>query len=179
MQKVFNHFAANTGGRKGDAMSEKAFQDYYPDNYSHCYGCGRLNKDGMQLKSYWDGEETVCLYTPRPYHSGGFPGNIYGGLIASLMDCHSAASATAARMREDNYTADDRRPAPRFVTASLKVDYLKPTPMGGVLEIRGRIKDITTRKVIVSTTLFAAGELRAKGEAVMVQLTESKAGQRA
>ena len=160
-------------------MSEKAFQDYYPDNYSHCYGCGRLNKDGMQLKSYWDGEETVCLYTPRPYHSGGFPGNIYGGLIASLMDCHSAASATAARMREDNYTADDRRPAPRFVTASLKVDYLKPTPMGVVLEIRGRIKEIKTRKIIVSTALFAAGELRAKGEAVMVQLTESNTARRA
>ena len=154
-------------------MYEKAFQDYYPDNYSHCYGCGRLNQDGMQLKSYWDNEETVCRYTPKSYHSGGLPGNIYGGLIASLIDCHSAASAMAAKMREENYTADDRRPVPRFVTASLKVDYLKPTPMGTVLEIRGRIKEIKPRKVIVSTTLFAEGEIRAKGEVVMVQLTES------
>jgi acyl-coenzyme A thioesterase PaaI-like protein len=154
-------------------MYEKAFQDYYPDNYSHCYGCGRLNQDGMQLKSYWDNEETVCHYTPKSYHSGGLPGNIYGGLIASLIDCHSAASAMAAKMREENHTSDDRRPVPRFVTASLKVDYLKPTPMGTVLEIRGRIKEIKPRKVIVSTTLFAEGEIRAKGEVVMVQLTES------
>jgi acyl-coenzyme A thioesterase PaaI-like protein len=154
-------------------MYEKAFQDYYPDNYSHCYGCGRLNQDGMQLKSYWDNEETVCHYTPKSYHSGGLPGNIYGGLIASLIDCHSAASAIAAKMREENYTVDDRRSVPRFVTASLKVDYLKPTPMGTVLEIRGRIKEIKPRKVIVSTTLFAEGELRAKGEVVMVQLAES------
>lgn len=157
-------------------MSEKAFQDYYPDNYSHCYGCGRLNEDGMQLKSYWDNEETVCHYTPKSYHSGGLPENIYGGLIASLIDCHSAASAMAAMMREENYTADDRRPVPRFVTASLKVDYLKPTPMGTVLEIRGRIKEIKPRKVIVSTTLFAEGEIRAKGEVVMVKLTESNVG---
>ena len=157
-------------------MYEKAFQDYYPDNYSHCYGCGRLNQDGMQLKSYWDNEETVCHYTPKSYHSGGLPGNIYGGLIASLIDCHSAASAMAGKMREENYTADDRRPVPRFVTASLKVDYLKPTPMGTVLEIRGRIKEIKPRKVIVSTTLFAEGEIRAKGEVVMVQLTESNIG---
>jgi len=157
-------------------MSEKAFQDHYPDEYSHCYGCGRLNPDGMQLKSYWDGEETVCHYTPKPYHSGGFPGNVYGGLIASLKDCHGAASATAASMREKNYTPDDPRPAPRFVTASLKVDYLKPAPMGTVLEIRGRIREIGTRKVIVSTTLSAAGELRAKGEMVMVELTQGKPG---
>jgi acyl-coenzyme A thioesterase PaaI-like protein len=154
-------------------MYEKAFQDYYPDNYSHCYGCGRLNQDGMQLKSYWDNEETVCHYTPKSYHSGGLPGNIYGGLIASLIDCHSAASAIAAKMREENYTVDDRRSVPRFVTASLKVDYLKPTPMGTVLEIRGRIKEIKPRKVIISTTLFAEGEIRAKGEVVMVQLAES------
>ncbi len=161
---------------KGDTVDEKAFQDYYPDNYSHCYGCGRLNQDGMHLKSYWDKEETVCHYTPKSYHSGGLPGNIYGGLIASLIDCHSAASATAAKMREENYTADDERPVPRFVTASLKVDYLKPTPMGTVLEIRGRIKEIKSRKVIVSTTLFAEGEIRAKGEVVMVRLTENNAG---
>jgi acyl-coenzyme A thioesterase PaaI-like protein len=154
-------------------MYEKAFQDYYPDNYSHCYGCGRLNQDGMQLKSYWDNEETVCHYTPKSYHSGGLPGNIYGGLIASLIDCHSAASAIAAKMREENYTVDDRRSVPRFVTASLKVDYLKPTSMGTVLEIRGRIKEIKPRKVIISTTLFAEGEIRAKGEVVMVQLAES------
>lgn len=49
-------------------MTHKAFQDYYPDNLSHCYGCGRLNEDGLQIKSYWDGEESVCTFTPRPYH---------------------------------------------------------------------------------------------------------------
>ena len=49
-------------------MTEKAFQDYYADDTSHCYGCGRLNADGLQIKSYWDGDESVCYFEPRPYH---------------------------------------------------------------------------------------------------------------
>jgi len=48
-------------------VSEKAFQDYYPDDLSHCYGCGRLNEYGHHIKSYWDGDETVCTFFPRPY----------------------------------------------------------------------------------------------------------------
>ncbi len=67
-------------------MEKKAFQDYYPDYFSHCYGCGRLNEQGMQIKSYWDGEETVCIHIPKSYYTGGAPGYAYGGLIASLID---------------------------------------------------------------------------------------------
>ena len=47
-------------------MTGKAIQDYYPDIVSYCYGCGRLNEHGLQIKSHWDGEETVCRFTPRP-----------------------------------------------------------------------------------------------------------------
>ena len=83
---------------------EKAFQDYYPDYSSHCYGCGRLNSAGLQIKSYWDGEETVCRFDPKPYHTA-IPGFVYGGLIASLIDCHSTGTAAAV---------SDRRPARRL-----------------------------------------------------------------
>jgi hypothetical protein len=24
-----------------------AFQDYYPDDYAHCFGCGRVNEKGL------------------------------------------------------------------------------------------------------------------------------------
>ena len=47
-------------------MEKKAFQDYYPDDLSHCYGCGRLNEYGLQIKSYWDEEESVCIHQPAP-----------------------------------------------------------------------------------------------------------------
>lgn len=42
----------------------------------------------------------------------------------------------------------DTLPAFRFVTGSLHVDYLKPTPIGETLEIRGRVKEINGRKVV-------------------------------
>ncbi len=150
-------------------MTGKAFQDYYLEEFSHCYGCGRLNEQGWQLKSYWDGEESVCHYTPRPYQTGGYPGNVYGGLISSLIDCHGAATASAARLRADGFSPDDH-PLSRFVTASLKVDFLKPTPMGKVLELRGKAMEIKERKVTVAITLAAGGEVCARGEVVMVQL---------
>jgi acyl-coenzyme A thioesterase PaaI-like protein len=55
---------------------------------------------------------------------------------------------------------------------SLRVDFLKPTPTGKVLELRGRVKERTNRKAIVSVTLSAEGEIRARGEVVLVQLKE-------
>jgi acyl-coenzyme A thioesterase PaaI-like protein len=150
-------------------MDIKGFQDYYADEYAHCYGCGRLNHDGLQLKSYWDGEESVCRYTPKACDSGGYPGNVYGGLIASLMDCHSSGTAAAAKLRAEGFSVDER-PLTRFVTASLKVDFLKPTPMGKLLEVRARVVEMKSRKVILSLTLSAEGEVCAKGESVMVEI---------
>ena len=47
----------------------KAFQDYYPENLSHCYGCGSLNHHGHQIKTFWDGEETVTRYMPESFHT--------------------------------------------------------------------------------------------------------------
>ena len=145
-------------------MSELAFQDHYPDDYAHCFGCGRLNPEGHHLKSYWDGEETVCRYTPDAKYTGGFPGFLYGGMIASLMDCHGAGTAAAAKAREDN------KPISRFVTASLQVDYLAPTPVNTELEVRGKVVEIKGRKVTVALTLTAAGTLCAKGSVLYIQI---------
>ena len=151
-------------------MNQKAFQDYYPDDLSHCYGCGRLNEYGLQIKSYWDGEETVCTFQPRPYHIA-IPGYVYGGLIASLIDCHGTGTAAAAAYRAEG-RAMDTEPPFRFVTGSLHVDFLRPTPLGVPLEIRGRVKEIKGRKVVVAATVSAEGEVCARGEVVAVQLPE-------
>ncbi len=152
-------------------MAEKAFQDYYPDQLSYCYGCGRLNEHGLQIKSYWDGDETVAIYLPRPEHTA-IPGYVYGGLIASLIDCHGTGTASAAAYRSEGRDMDTEPPL-RFLTASLHVDYLKPTPLGVPLEIRGRIKEVKGRKVVVSATLSANGEVTAQGEVVAVQVPQS------
>jgi acyl-coenzyme A thioesterase PaaI-like protein len=151
-------------------MSEKAFQDYYPEELSHCYGCGRLNEHGLHIQSYWEGEETVCRYQPRPYHTA-IPGYVYGGLIASLIDCHGTGTASAAAYRAAGRPMGSQPPL-RFVTASLHVDYLRPTPQGVPLEVRGRIKEIKERKVVVEAWVTAQGEVCARGEVVAVKAPE-------
>jgi acyl-coenzyme A thioesterase PaaI-like protein len=150
--------------------AEPAFQDCYPDDVSHCYGCGRLNAHGHQIKSHWEGQESVCTFVPEPYHTA-IPGYVYGGLIASLIDCHSTGTAAAAAYRAED-RAMDTAPPLRFVTASLHVDYLAPTPLGVPLELRGRVEEIKPRKVVVSSTLSADGKVCAKGRVVAVQMPE-------
>lgn len=151
-------------------MSQKAFQEYYTEEFSHCYGCGTKNELGHQLKTYWDGDETISRFTPKPEHTA-LPGYAYGGLIASLIDCHSTGSGSAALYKQLKET-DKNETYPRCVTASLKVDYLKPTPLKCTLEIRGNIKEIKGRKVIVSTNLIANGEICAKGEVIVIQVPD-------
>lgn len=152
-------------------MSEKAFQDYYPENVAHCYGCGRLNEYGHQIKTFWDGDETVTRFTPQPYHTA-IPGYVYGGLLASLIDCHCTGTAAAAMYRAEG-RAMDTEPAFRFVTASLHVDYLKPTPLGIELMVRGRVKEIRGRKVVVEAAIYAGEILTVRGEVVAAQMPES------
>lgn len=148
----------------------KAFQDYYPENVAHCYGCGSLNDHGHQIKTYWDGDETVTRFTPEPWHTA-IPGYVYGGLIASLIDCHGTGTASAAA-----YKAAGREmgsaPALRFVTGALHVNFLKPTPLGP-LEIRGRVKELKEKKVVVTATVYANGVATATGEVVAVKMPEN------
>jgi len=151
-------------------MEQRAFQDLYLDESSYCYGCGRLNEQGLQIKSYWDGDETVATFLPRPYHIA-IPGYVYGGLIASRMDCHATGTAAAAAYRAAGREMGSE-PALRYVTASLRVDYVRPTPLGVPLEVRGRVMEIKERKVVVSATVSAEGQVCARGEIVAVQMPE-------
>ena len=151
-------------------MTLSPFQDYYPDEFAQCYGCGRLNTHGHHVQSHWDGEESIAHFTPEPYHIA-IPGYVYGGLIASIIDCHGTGTAAAAAYRHAGRQMDTQPPL-RFVTASLHVDYLKPTPLGPVLELRGTVTEIKERKVVVAITLSVDGVVTAKGEVVAVLAPE-------
>ena len=146
-------------------------QSFYPESFAQCYGCGRLNEHGLRIQSTWDGDETVCRFTPRSYHTA-VPGFVYGGLIASLIDCHGTGTAALATYRHENRALDSDPPL-RFVTASLHVDYLRPTPMGVELELRARAREIKGRKVIVDARLLANGVECARGEVTAVQIPEN------
>jgi acyl-coenzyme A thioesterase PaaI-like protein len=155
-------------------MDERAFQDFYPDDSAVCYGCGRLNALGLHIRSFWEGDESVCRFQPRAEHSA-VAGFVYGGLIASLIDCHGTGTAAAAAYRAEN-RPQDSLPSFRFVTASLHVDYRKPTPMGALLLLRGRVVEHKGRKVVVAIRLTANGELCAEGTVVAVQIPETMLG---
>lgn len=142
-------------------------QDLYPDDFSHCYGCGRLNKHGLHVKSDWNDGEAIARFVPAPYHMA-LPGFVYGGLIASLADCHAMATAAGASLA----AAGGRPgvdPTPRFVTASLRVDFLRPTPLGPELLLRARPEEVGERKVVVSVSLAAEGVECARAHVIAVR----------
>ncbi len=148
-------------------------QDLYPDDFAYCYGCGRHNEHGLHIQTFWDGEVGTARIQPRPYHIA-VPGFVYGGLLASLIDCHSIGTAAAA-WAEAHGVDLEHEPAPRFVTASLKVDYLKPTPLGPTLVLRSRPVEIGARKVIVETDLRPEGaaEPTVRGHTVAVLIPDN------
>jgi acyl-coenzyme A thioesterase PaaI-like protein len=151
-----------------------AIQDLYPDDFAHCFGCGRNNSSGHQLKSYVEGNEVVASFTPSPHHMA-IPGFVYGGLLASLADCHAMATAAAAAELAAGRKIGDG-PTPRFVTAALKVDYLKPTPLGPVLEIRARVTERSDKKAVVAVTISAGEDVTVRAEAVAVRIPQSMIG---
>jgi len=105
-------------------------QDHYPEAFAHCFGCGRLNAHGHHVRTRWVDGEGLATFEPKPFHIA-LPGFVYGGLVASLIDCHSigtAAAAFAEAQGVDFADAVKEDGAPRFVTGSLHVDFLQPTP---------------------------------------------------
>jgi len=151
-----------------------AFQDCYPENLSHCYGCGSRNDHGHRIKTVWSEDhpdETVTRFTPAPHHTA-VPGFVYGGLLASLIDCHGTGTAAAATYRAEGREMGSAPPL-RFVTGALNVSYLKPTPLGPELEIRGRVKELKGRKVVVEATVYAEGVPTVRGEVVALQMPEN------
>ncbi|MGM0875730.1 MAG: PaaI family thioesterase [Bacillota bacterium] len=145
----------------------KAIQDDYPDDIAWCYGCGRLNERGHHFRTGWQGEKTVTIYTPQPEHMA-IPGFVYGGVLASLIDCHGTGSASMSLHRKNGHELGDGTSPPRFVTASLKVDFKKPTPHGVPLKVVGTVQEIHQKRWKVETEVFANDILVATGEVIAV-----------
>jgi acyl-coenzyme A thioesterase PaaI-like protein len=148
-------------------MSEIAFQDQ--GTVHHCYGCGADNDKGLRIKSFWDGDEAVANWRPEPHHCGGTRQTLNGGIIASLIDCHSLNLAIARAYRAEQRPIGS---APRigYVTANMNVSYLKPTPIDRPIELRARVIKLDGRKAWVNCTLSAGGEVRATGEVLGIRV---------
>lgn len=149
-----------------------AIQDEYADEFSWCYGCGRLNEKGHHFRTHWDGGKTVTEYTPNEEHQA-VPGFVYGGILASLIDCHGTGSASLALHRKNDHEPGDGVEPPRFVTASLHVDFMKPTPQDAPLKAVGTVEEIHPKRWKVHTEVFAGDELVVKGEVVAVVMPDT------
>ncbi len=146
----------------GDA--ERPLQDLLP---MHCFGCGTLNAAGLQIKSRWIGNEFVCLWRPAPEHVG-YPGRVYGGTMASVVDCHAVWAALSFRCREAGHAFESGPPPFAVVTAGLRINFLRPADIDDVLELRARIVDHGARKTVVACSVLQGATERATAEVVTV-----------
>jgi len=152
-------------------MKEKPFQDL--GSVLHCHGCGADNEKGLNIKSRWDGDEAVSEWRPESHHCGGSKEIVNGGIIATLIDCHSLNLAIARAYREEG-RAIGSSPRIAYVTGRLNVSYLHSTPIDETLQLRAKILKIEGRKAWVSCTLSAAGRVCATGEVLGIRVEKDK-----
>jgi len=144
-----------------------AIQDLIKDNF--CWGCGADNEAGLQLKSEWVGDGATATWTPSPVHAAGPRHLVNGGIIATVLDCHSVCTAIAdAYRREGREVGTD--PEIWFATASMTVEYVRPTPLGAPLVLRSTVLDGDERQTSVECVLEAEGKERARARVEAVRV---------
>ena len=149
-------------------MTDLWFQDAIgPSN--GCWGCGPANPHGLRIRSAWEGEESVCHFTPSPWHNAGPPDVVNGGILATLIDCHAVCTAIADRYRLAGRPIGSA-PAIWCATGRLEVSYLRPTPMGVLLTVRARITDRTDKKTGLDCEVWTDGAECARGRVLAVRV---------
>jgi acyl-coenzyme A thioesterase PaaI-like protein len=148
-----------------------ALQDIWPD--ATCYGCGPANPYGLHIKSYWEGDEVVCRFDPQPQQNAGFPNVMYGGLVASLCDCHSIWAAIAATYRKEGREYGSQ-PVISYVTGNLNVSYLAPTPLDQQVVLRARVEEIGARKAVITCDVYAGETKTATAKVIAVRIAADK-----
>lgn len=146
-------------------MSEELIQDLWPEEGTFCWGCGKNNEHGLQLKSYWKDEESIATWVPKEYHMA-FPGILNGGIIATLIDCHGTGTANAAAHK----AADGSNRHFMYVTGSISVKYLRPTPINKPITLRAKITEMSEKKIKVACDLYSEDMKCAIGEVLAVRV---------
>lgn len=150
-----------------------ALQDAWP--HATCYGCGPANPHGLHIKSYWQDDYSAVLSTfhPQPHYNAGFENVMYGGLVASLIDCHSIWAAIAYAYRAEN-RPHGSLPSISYVTGQLDVRYLKPTPLDQPIYLRAVLQSTEGRKSKLFCELGPAGLVTANAYVLGVRINDDK-----
>lgn len=152
-------------------MENEYFQRYMPGNI--CFGCGEANPDGLHIHSFWEGEESVCVWSSEPRYQG-WEGLMNGGILATLIDCHCMGTAMAAAYQHEG-RALDSEPQYRYATARITVNYLKPTPNDRPITLRARVLEIKGRKAHLTCQAYVDGVQTAEADVIGVRVFEGKA----
>ncbi len=149
-------------------MSRDFFQDFWPEELTYCFGCGRNNKEGLQIKSYWEGEEAICNWIPKDYLMAG-KGILCGGIIATLIDCHCLNTAIAAAYKAENRDLGTKPFLP-YVTGELQIKLIKPISLDSPITLQAKIDLLTKNKIIVSCLVFSEGIICAQGIIIAISV---------
>jgi acyl-coenzyme A thioesterase PaaI-like protein len=143
----------------------KSLQDTYAP-HTACFGCGPANAKGLQIKSFAEGAECVAEYRVQKHHEA-FPGVVNGGIIGTLLDCHSNWAATWALLRRSG-----AKVPPCTVTADFHVVLKRPTPSDAVLKLRARATELSDDRAVIDATLEANGTVCATCKGTFVAVKE-------
>ena len=128
-----------------------------------CFGCGPANPRGLRLKSYLGDGCVTATFVPWPEHDNGM-GYLNGGVIATVLDCHTAAAAlNEASLR--GWEAYPGAVVP-FVTAGIDVRYLRPSPLDSAVELRAFVIESREAEIVCEAELRYDDKVRATGHAV-------------
>lgn len=142
-------------------MGELSIQErLYPQ--LTCFGCGQANPDGLRLRSYSRGDHVVAAFAPWPQHDNGL-GFLNGGIIATVLDCHSAAVVMLEADRREWHAINGA--ALPYVTAGIEVSYLRPSPLTETVELHGTPASVTEQEITAHVELRWDGKVRAFGTA--------------
>jgi acyl-coenzyme A thioesterase PaaI-like protein len=140
------------------ATKSRSLQDTYAPN-NRCFGCGPANPQGLQIKSFTEGEGSELLlvaeWRPQPWHVA-FDGILNGGICGALLDCHSNWAAAYHLMKQSGESTP-----PCTVTADFHVVLKRPTPLDALLHLKARVVESQADRAVVDATLEANGKVTA------------------
>lgn len=145
------------------------FQDFMPGNV--CFGCGIDNPQGLQIKSYWEGDEAVCIWHSKEHYHG-WASLLNGGVMATLVDCHCMCTAMAHAYKIEGRTLDSE-PHYKYATGTLTIKYLKPTSNDHPVELRATVKEVKGRKITLDCSIYSQGVLTGTAEVIAIRVYDS------
>jgi acyl-coenzyme A thioesterase PaaI-like protein len=133
-------------------MTDESLQERYAPHNS-CFGCGPSNERGLRIRSFARGEEVVAEWRAEPFHEA-FPGMLNGGIIGTLLDCHSNWTAAYHLMRR---TGAEHPPC--TVTADYSIKLLRPTPTDAPVQLVARVVESSDTRATIEAELLAHGKV--------------------